>query len=164
MPAPFSTILFHLLWHAFLFFTFVILFFAFAICVLYYRSPCRLCESIALSSPWLFNKFLSPDFLFYDFMLMAHHYFQLYHLLNTVSQALFPLLSLSAPVIFPGYLLSNFNLIHHRILFLFLLAQAYCPVTCSNRPVFITRRPEEWAKHWLFWWWEQNVMDFYLYS
>lgn len=78
--------------------------------------------------------------------------------------ALFPLLSLSSPVILPVYLLSNFNILCRWILFLVLLARAYCPVTCCNRPVFITQRPKVWARHWLFWRWEQNVMDFHLHS
>lgn len=78
--------------------------------------------------------------------------------------ALFSVFSLSFHVIFPVYLLSNFNLLRSRILFFFLLAGAHCPDTYSNRPVFITWRSKVWAKHWLFWWWEQNGMDFHLYS
>lgn len=78
--------------------------------------------------------------------------------------ALFSVLSLSFHVIFPLYLLSNFNLLRSRILFFFLLAGAHCPDTYSNRPVFITWRSKVRAKHWLFWWWEQNGMDFHLYS
>lgn len=104
----------------------------------------------------LFQQTLPRDFLLYDLMLMACHYSQRYHLLSTVS--------LSFHVIFPVYLLSNFNLLRSRILFFFLLAGAHCPDTYSNRPVFITWRSKVWAKHWLLWWREQNGMDFHLYS
>lgn len=78
--------------------------------------------------------------------------------------ALFSALSLSFHVIFPVYLVSSLNLPHSWILLFFLLAGAHCPDTYSNRPVFITGRSKVWAKHWLFWCWEQNGMDFHLHS
>lgn len=77
---------------------------------------------------------------------------------------LFPLSSLSSPVIFPVYLLSSFNLLYCYILFFILLAQGFCYLTCSNILVFIVQRPKVWVGHWLFRCQEPNVMDFHLYS
>lgn len=129
---------------------------------LFCYSPCSLCESTALSSHF-FNK-LSPWFSLVGFYVDGLPLFSALSPSQYRLAALFSVLSLSFHVIFPVYLLSNFNLLRSRILFFFLLAGAHCPDTYSNRPVFITWRSKVWAKHWLFWWWEQNGMDFHLYS
>lgn len=108
---------------------------------LLHLSPCCLGESIASIYLAFRQTPPLPDFFFYDFMLMACHYSQRYHLLSTVSLLyslyyLCPLLLFSHFIFCP--ILTHFAC---RILFLFLLAQVCCPVTCSSRPVFITQRP-----------------------
>ena len=91
--------------------------FRFVCVILCYTS--LLVVSASLSSPCLFPT-PHPDSLFYDFMLMARHYFLGIITFSELSlSALFPLLFLSCPVIPPVYLVSNFNLLRRRILFLF---------------------------------------------
>lgn len=107
---------FYLLWHPFS---------SFCVCdVLLHLSPCCFYHLLAFAHP------PPPNSLFYDFMLMARHYFLGIITFSALSlSALFPLLSLSCPVIPPVYLVSNFNLLRRRILFLFF----YWP-----RPIVVT--------------------------
>lgn len=103
-------------------------------------------------------------FFFHDFMLMSRHYSLRYRLLRTFS------LLYSLYYIRPHPPCSLFvfcpTLTHIATKYRFSLYRLapVVPVRCRDRPVFITQRPKVWARHWLFWWREQNVMDFHLHS
>lgn len=105
----------------------------------------------------------TPSLDFHDFMLMACCYSQRYHLFSTFSQ-LYSLYYLCPLLLFSQFIFSPiltdfvaeycFSFYWPRPIVLYLQQQAS----------FITQRPKVWARHWLFWRWEQNVMDFHLYS
>ena len=133
--------------------------FRFVCVILCYTS--LLVVSASLSSPCLFPT-PHPDSLFYDFMLMARHYF-----LGIITFSLLYSPHYSCPVLlFPRFILCPI---------LTSFAAEYCfsffigPGPLSFHPqqqacFFITPRPKVGATHWSLCWWEQNVMDFHLHS
>lgn len=107
--------------------------------------PCCLCESLIFLLGFSTKSLLRLSLLW--FYADASPLFSALSPSQYFLSALFPLLSLSSPVIFPFYLLSNFIPLRRWILFLFLSARSYCPVTCRKKNLFLQRQEQRCERH-----------------